>query len=469
MKKFVSLIAISFFSFQVIGQTINLETYATGFSSPIDILNADDERLFIVEKSGSVKIIDGQGNTMPQPFIDVDQFVINASSQSERGLLGMAFHPNYAENGFFYLNYIDNNGNTRIDRFGTTNDANVANLESRELIISIDQPASNHNGGCIKFGPDGYLYIGMGDGGSGNDPWNNSQNNNTRLGKMLRIDVDNGLPYTIPADNPFINDTDFLDEIWAIGLRNPWKFSFDSETGDLWIADVGQDEKEEIDFQSATSTGGENYGWRCYEGTYFTDNDPQADCPEDVIEPVFEMQHQGGTGVCSVTGGFVYRGSQYPDLFGKYVFADFCSGEFFVVTKDGDSFSGEIVAQFNNDVAAFGVDQDKELYMASLSNGVIYRVKGETVGTNSIIPSINNISIEPNPSNGISTLSIHTDESIDIDLSLNSFLGRSIFTESHTINGQYRKTIDLSNLPAGTYILNVNAKTGLITKKIIKI
>ena len=267
-KRFLVFVFAFFFAGLLAAQTkIALNVYAGGFTRPVDIVNAGDSRLFIVEQRGIIKIIDGNGQVLSTPFLDIDARV--GSQGNEQGLLGLAFHPDYANNGFFYVNYTNNSGDTRIARFKVSADnPNVADPNSEKLLLPVDQPYSNHNAGDLTFGPDGYLYFGLGDGGSGGDPQNNGQTATAYLGKMLRIDVDNGDPYAIPPTNPF-KDTDFyLDEIWATGLRNPWRFSFDRLTGDLWIGDVGQDAWEEIDFQPASSTGGENYGWRCYEGNH---------------------------------------------------------------------------------------------------------------------------------------------------------------------------------------------------------
>lgn len=349
----------------------------------MDIVHSGDERLFIVERSGVIKIIPDitTGDALATPFLDINSIVHNANFQSEQGLLGLAFHPDYANNGYFFVNYTDNSDATVVARYTRdANDPNIADPNSAEIIITFDQPASNHNGGCLRFGPDGYLYIGTGDGGSGNDPWNNSQDTQTFLGKMLRLDIDNGLPYTVPSTNPFINDASVLDEIWAIGLRNPWKFSFDKETGDLWIADVGQNAWEEIDFQPANSAGGENYGWRCYEGNHLNTNVNTSDCPpqSDLVDPIYEIPHQGFNGPCSITGGYVYRGTENPDLIGKYIVADFCSGEFFIVEPDGNGgWVGQEVNDFNFDISTFGEDVNGELYAARLSNGNIYKIKSD--------------------------------------------------------------------------------------------
>ena len=354
---------------------IDLEVFATGFSGALDIAHAGDDRLFIVEQDGRIKIIDENGDVLSTPFLNI-QAQVN-SNGNEQGLLGMAFHPDYVNNGYFFVHYNKSNGDTRISRFSVSADnPNLANPDSELVILEADQPYSNHNGGCIKFGPDGYLYIGLGDGGSGGDPQGNGQNRQTFLGKMLRIDIDNGDPYSIPADNPFADEDFTLDEIWAIGLRNPWRFSFDRLTGDLWIGDVGQNEWEEIDFQAAESTGGENYGWRCYEGLVPYDNDPN-ECPDlsELTPPVVVYSNSFNSG-CSVTGGFVYRGTAFPTFYGYYFYADYCSGKIWALIKDNndDWVNTEIYNGANFQFSSFGEDVNGELYITGLDNARIYRM-----------------------------------------------------------------------------------------------
>lgn len=369
MKKLLAcLLILCSFVLALQSQSFNLETYATGFNGPVDITNADDDRLFVVEQGGRIKIIDGNGTTLSTPFLNVASL---SSSGGERGLLGLAFHPDFAENGYFFVNYTDNSGDTRVVRYSVSpDDPNVADPGSAVNIITINQTQSNHNGGCIKFGPDGYLYIGMGDGGGAGDVPNNAQNPNLLLGKMLRIDIDNGLPYTIPADNPFVEDASVRDEIWAIGLRNPWRFSFDRVLGNLWIGDVGQNAFEEIDFQPADSPGGENYGWRCYEADAPYNLNNCGDSSEYTF-PVYTIVQTSG-GPCSITGGFVYRGADYPGLVGKYICADFCSGDFFFVEPDGSGgFTGIELGEFPYSISAFGEDAEGELYCLNYGGQVL--------------------------------------------------------------------------------------------------
>ena len=362
-------------------QTIDIQSFATGLDMPVNIKNAGDDRLFVVEQRGYIRIINANGSVNTTPFLDIDNLVIDISGGGdERGLLGLAFHPNYNTNGYFYVNYIDNNGDTVISRFEvSTTDTNIANPNSELILLSITQPYSNHNGGDMAFGPDGYLFIASGDGGAGGDPENRAQNLSSLLGKMLRIDVDNtanGNNYAIPANNPFYNDGDAntLDEIWAYGLRNPWKFSFDSQTGDIWIADVGQGEYEEINMSPST-TAGLNYGWRCYEGNNTFNN---TGCPDanTLTFPVGEYSHSNsGNFKCSITGGYRYRGSAYPNFSGLYFFADYCSDEIGFLQNNGSSWSMSFSNPFNgNRWVAFGEDINGELYISGLNSGTIYRI-----------------------------------------------------------------------------------------------
>jgi len=450
-------------------QITDLAQVATGFNRPLDITHAGDDRLFVVERGGKIRIMELNGTILPEPYLDIDPIVFDASNQDERGLLGMAFHPDYQSNGYFYVNYIDNDGNTNIVRYEVDgNNPNLANPNSAETILIIEQPVWNHNGGCLKFGLDGYLYIGMGDGGAGNDPSNYAQNRLSLLGKMLRIDVDNGLPYTIPADNPFAMDDFTLDEIWAIGLRNPWRFSFDRETGDLWIGDVGQSAIEEIDFQPATSTGGENYGWRCYEGTEFTFNSAMNECQKNYTEPVYEIQHSGFTGPCSVTGGYVYRGTQYSELMGKYICADYCTGDFYVVESDGQGgWSGSEVASFPYDISTFGEDVNGELYVAAFSSGRILRIVGENIVNTTEIPLLESFEIHPNPTNGSARIELTTKTSLEIEIQLVDMQGRLVLSRVVEVNGTHREELNFADLSTGTYIVNLVSGKRLLSKQLV--
>ena len=289
-------------SFSTKAQTPNIELtpVATGLDAPIYVTHCGDERLFIIEQDGVIRVKQpGTGTTAYTTFLDISGPV--NSSGSEQGLLGLAFHPDYKNNGYFFVNYTAGSGAgySVLARYSVDPlDSNVALPASGVILDTIDQPYSNHNGGCIQFGHDGYLYMGMGDGGSGNDPDNLAQNLGSKLGKMLRYDVNNPDPpyYFVPSTNPFVGTAGVKPEIWAYGLRNPWRFSFDRLTGDMWIGDVGQNAREEIDFQPANSSGGENYGWRCYEGLIETPGISQSGCPAttEVVFPVIDYPHAGG-------------------------------------------------------------------------------------------------------------------------------------------------------------------------------
>lgn len=355
--------------------SINLVQFSTGFTSPVDMAHCGDSRLFVVQKAGRIIIVDSTGTRRTTPFLNITSLV--SQTGNERGLLGLAFHPNYKQNGYFYVNYTrSSDGATRVSRFSVNpNDSNLALANSEVNLLTITQPFSNHNGGNLEFGQDGYLYIGMGDGGSANDPQNNSQNNSSLLGKMLRIDVNSGSPYGIPADNPNANSTTLPKEIWSKGLRNPWRFSFDKHTGDLWIADVGQNAWEEIDFEAADAQGGRDYGWRCFEGNVTTPGISQAGCPSfaSTTAPVYVMDHNQGN--CSVTGGYVYRGAQMNNTFGYYLCTDYCSGRFWWIKKNGNTFNNGLVNTFlTNQYVALGEDMYGELYVVGNANGIIYRI-----------------------------------------------------------------------------------------------
>ena len=339
-------------------------------TQPVAITHAGDSRLFIVLQAGQIMVYDGT-TVLPTPFLDIRTLVL---AGGERGLLGLAFHPRYAENGFFYVNYTDRpGGDTVIARYRVSAaDPNRADPASASVLLLIDQPFANHNGGQLQFGPDGYLYIGMGDGGSGGDPDNRAQNLGDPLGKMLRIDVDGGTPYAVPQSNPFRGQTSVRPEIWAYGLRNPWRFSFDRATGDLWIADVGQGSWEEVHFQPATSIGGENYGWRRMEGTHCFN--PTTNCNNGtLVLPVIEYGHTSGA--CSVTGGYVYRGAQYPRLHGMYIYADYCNGMIWGATR---SSTGAVTSQLLFDasffISTFGEDVNGELYVGDHGGGRVLRL-----------------------------------------------------------------------------------------------
>jgi uncharacterized repeat protein (TIGR01451 family) len=367
---------------------LSLSVFASGLNKPLAVANAGlgDDRLFVVEREGTIRIVQPDGTVWPIPFLDI-RGRVDASS-GEEGLLGLAFHPDYAHTGALYVNYTHTSGGvrrTRISRFAVTADPNLADPNSEEILFAVDQPFDNHNAGDIHFGPDGYLYVPLGDGGGGGDTSNNAQNLGLLLGKISRIDVDMGpgsAPdcqglgsghYTIPASNPFVDGPGgTCDEIWALGLRNPWRSSFDRLTGDLYIGDVGQASWEEIDFQPAGSAGGQDYGWRCYEGDHPYNT---AGCapPASYVFPIFEYSHADG---CAVIGGYVYRGTEYPAMYGRYLLADYCSGNSWDLQRSGDTWQAAkhaSLAPFGT--VTMGEDARGELYVANISTGVLYQLQ----------------------------------------------------------------------------------------------
>lgn len=365
-------------------QQLSLVNFSSGFLAPCEITHAGDDRLFVVQQTGKVYIVNQAGVRNSTPFLDIDPRV--GSNGNEMGLLGLAFHPNYKQNGQFFVNYTDNQGNTVVSRFLVSSDPDLADPNSEIVLLNVNQPYSNHNGGCMKFGPDGYLYIGLGDGGSGGDPGNRAQNPMELLGKMLRIDVGDGSQYAIPPTNPYVGSTTTREEIWAIGMRNPWKFSFDRVLGDLWIGDVGQNVVEEIDFWPANATTFPNFGWRCYEASQpFNTNGCQPANSYDM--PIYEFAHSQGN--CSVTGGYVYRGARYGNWWGQYFHTDYCGG--FMWWTEPDGFGGWNTTRTTNalstyNLAAFGEDVYGELYLVGNSNGIIYRLQDTTCTPHAYIP-----------------------------------------------------------------------------------
>jgi glucose/arabinose dehydrogenase len=352
------------------GSQYQLVEVLTDVRRPIFLTHAGDGsgRLFIAGQDGDIWVVNEEG--VGQTFLNVTSLI--SRDASERGLLGLAFHPDYEQNGQFFINYTDTFGNTVIARYTVSaDDPNVADPDSAQEILFIDQPYANHNGGGIAFGPDGYLYIGMGDGGSAGDPQGNGQDGQALLGKMLRIDVngqneDNA--YAIPADNPYINNSALAPEVWALGLRNPWRFSFDRETGDLYIADVGQNIYEEVNFQPADSTGGENYGWNIMEATHSYSG---VLIPDGLVLPFAEYSHSEG---CSITGGYVYRGATMPDLQGIYFFSDYCFGTIWASFRDstGD-WNTNVFMDAHVTVSSFGEDEAGELYVLD-HTGTVYQL-----------------------------------------------------------------------------------------------
>lgn len=336
-----------------------------GLQSPVDIQNAGDARLFIVEQRGVIRLLDETG-LRDEPFLDIPDRVFDAGN--EQGLLGLAFHPDFAANGAFYVNYTRGTGDTVIARFLAGADSNRVDPASERVLLGIDQPYPNHNGGGMVFGPDGYLYIGTGDGGAQGDPEGRAQNPDSLLGKMLRLDVDGGDPYAVPSDNPFASGGG-RPEIWAVGLRNPWRFAFDSQTGDLFIADVGQNQWEEVDFLPAGSPGGANFGWDLREGLASYEGDPSP----AFTDPVAVYSHDEGG--CSVTGGEVVRDPALPEWQGIYFYGDFCSGLIWGLFRDpGGVWQNRVLFDTGFQITSFGSGSDGGVYVLDRSGGV-YRLR----------------------------------------------------------------------------------------------
>jgi len=353
------------------GVRLGLEPFAQGFASPLLVTNAGDGtgRLFVVEQGGRIRIL-RRGRVLDPPFLDVSSLVI---AGGEQGLLGLAFHPESEANGRFFVDYTDVDGDTVVAEYHVSSDPDRADPDSARVLLRVDQPFSNHNGGNIVFGPDGYMYIGMGDGGSAADPFGNGQRLDTLLGKLLRIDVDGERPYGIPPDNPFRGREGARPEIWATGLRNPWRFSFDSQGGALWIGDVGQNALEEVD-RARADRGGLNYGWNVMEGDRCFQ--PPTDCDRGgLVQPVAVYPTNTG---CAVIGGHVYRGTEFPALQGGYLYADICNGLIWGLDAAGRS-PQEPARLLDTDhaISSFGQDEDGELYVTDLVSGEVLQVTAE--------------------------------------------------------------------------------------------
>lgn len=430
-------------------QTITLQSFATGFDNPVEITNAGDSRLFVVQKGGLIRILNANGTINTTPFINLSSII---TTNGERGLLGLAFHPNYGTNGYFFVNYTNLSGNTVIARYSVDGgNPNIANTTGT-ILMTIVQPYSNHNGGSIKFGSDGYLYIGMGDGGSGGDPDNRAQNINDNLGKMLRIDVNSNVApyYTIPATNPFVGVAG-NDEIWAIGLRNPWKFSFNRLNGDLWIADVGQGAVEEINkIVNPLPNTGINFGWRCYEGSS-TYNISGCVPAGTMTFPFAEYARSGGA--CSVTGGYFYTGSTYPNFQNNYFFTDYCDDKIRMVNSAGvitttTSFSG-------NNFVTFGEDMNGELYIAGISSGTIYKIIDSSLSSSDF--ENNSFSLYPNPAKESFTIKSST-SNLATKIDVIDLTGKLLFTKE--LSSIPENTIAATALSKGIYLISVETTNG---------
>ncbi len=436
-------------------QNITLESFATGFSNPVDLRNSGDERLFVVEQDGLIKILNANGTTNVIPFLDISHMV---SGGFEQGLLGLAFHPDYANNGYFYVNYTDNSGgDTHVSRFSVSSgDPDIADAGSEFTIISYVQPTATHNGGCLHFGPnDGYLYISSGDGGAGGDPQNRAQNTELLYGKMLRIDVNNpagGNNYGIPLDNPFEGHPTNAQEIWAYGLRNPWKFSFDPVNGDIWIADVGRNTTEEIN-KAGGLEAGLNYGWRCYEGS-LPHNKTGCSDPSELTFPVAEYPHPTGF---AVTGGYVYRGSVYSDIAGYYFCADFGNGLILTVDPGGNLNN---LGTFGANWSSFGQDMNGELYIVDHS-GEIMKIKGESLSVDTF--DTLTAHIFPNPADG--KVTVQLDQGNIDNISLMDLNGSILYSEENIPSSTMEIPTEI--LSQGMYLLKITSENGTTVKKLV--
>ncbi|MEO8577076.1 MAG: PQQ-dependent sugar dehydrogenase [Gemmatimonadales bacterium] len=351
--------------------SVTLQQVGGRFRNPVHLISpAGDPRLFVVEQAGRIIVVKN-GTALEQPFLDISSRV---KSGGEQGLLSMAFHPDYRSNGQFFVDFTDKKGDTHVERFTVSSNPDVADESSAKIVLTVDQPYSNHNGGHIVFGPDGNLYVGMGDGGSGGDPHNNGQNPRALLGKLLRINVSRAEPYTIPMGNPYADGSQGRQEVWAIGLRNPWRFAFDRPTGLLYIADVGQNQYEEVHVEPA-SKAGLNYGWKLMEGDQCYG---RGDCsPQGLQIPQLVYSHSSG---CSITGGSVYRGRRIPSIVGHYFYSDYCSGWLRSFRYDNGNAVDRREWKMDNDVGhvvSFGEDANGELYIVG-ENGLIWRIAGAT-------------------------------------------------------------------------------------------
>lgn len=455
---------------------LKLQDFSDGYIAPLDIENCGDSRLFIVEKAGKIWICDSDGNKSSSPFLNITSRV--KSTGSEQGLLGLAFDPAYSANGYFYVNYINLQGNTRISRFHVSASPNIANANSELILLTQVQPFSNHKGGQLKFGPDGYLYIALGDGGDAADPFNNGQNPKTFLGKLLRIDIrhgSNGKQYSIPPTNPYVEMAGWKPEIWASGLRNPFRFSFDALNDNLWISDVGQDNWEEINFQEASSTGGENYGWGCWEGSHFFKDNCNPNSAHAVF-PIAEYEHIVSPGCGgSITGGYVYRGTEFPKMWGKYFYTDYCTGIIRAVYRDHNVWVNRYVTTGEPlEYSSFGEDMNGEIYLADVAQGDIYHLVDSSAlpikpNGNRIFmqtQSSDHVLLFPNPNAGQFTVQLIADQKDIYNMKVVNELGQEVWSEKKSIEmGNNEFIISSDKFKTGIYILQIFTSEAIMSKK----
>jgi glucose/arabinose dehydrogenase len=453
MKK-ITLILFFLVSHINFAQTFGVIPYASGFSHITEIANAGDSRLFVVQQTGEIKIVNplaGLGVVNATDFLTLPANLINYGG--ENGLLGLAFHPNYASNGYFYVNYTrPNDGASVIERYTTsTSNPDVALADSGVILMAITQAGGVHNGGTMKFGPDGYLYISVGDAATYVDPKSLAQDLNSNRGKILRIDVDPATYYGIPPNNPFATVAG-NDEIWALGFRNPWKFSFNRQNGDLWIADVGQNTQEEVNkVASPLPDMGLNFGWRCYEGNFSYNI---ADCGDfsSYVAPLLTYASQD-IGGCAVTGGYYYTGSQYPNFNGNYIFGDFCASKIMSLTDDGTLTVSPTIPGLSY-LTTFGEDVNGELYVAA-QGGIVYRIVDATLGINSFAE--NGLSLYPNPAKSEVSIT-NTSNKILSQFRLYDLSGKLLLEQK--MSDLATTTINTGALQSGLYVATVEDVSG---------
>lgn len=443
------------------------------FEQAVDIQSSNDgtNRLFIVTQRGKIFVIENNPNTSTANlFLDISEKVLYGG---EQGLLGLAFHPDFKNNGYFFVDYTTNNPRrTIISRFKVNkNNPNEADKNSELILLEINQPYSNHNGGQIAFGPDGYLYISLGDGGSAGDPQNNAQNLRSHLGKILRIDVNNlsnNKNYSIPDDNPFKGNTNGLkEEIYAWGLRNVWRFCFDKLTGKLWAADVGQNLWEEIDIIEK----GKNYGWRIMEGLHCYN--PETNCDTtNLTMPIWEYGHNQDGGY-SITGGYVYRGNKVSELYGKYIYADFVSGNIWALEYKNNVATNKLLFKTNYNISTFGVDENNELYFADYTGGRIYKFVSTTTKLNrsEYIEGYQLNQNYPNPFNFSTIISFILNKMSFITLKVYDILGKevAVLTNGYKNPGSYNITFEGNNINSGIYFYSLYTPSGILTRKMIMV
>ncbi|WP_294203688.1 PQQ-dependent sugar dehydrogenase [uncultured Chryseobacterium sp.] len=442
MKKLLFCAGI-FSSFMFNAQSITLEEFATGFTAPVEMVNANDARMLVVQQNGIIKILQANGTVNSTNFLNISSKITYGG---ERGLLGLAFHPQYPTNGYFFVYYNDTSGNITVARYTrSSTNPDVADPSTEKIILNVPKPFDNHNGGSIHFAPDGYLWVVTGDGGSGGDPNNNAQNKNSLLGKLLRLDINATGAYNIPPGNPFVG-IDGADEVWAYGLRNAWKFNFDTVSGNVMIADVGQGQIEEINRMPLTQPG-INYGWRCYEGNSAY-NTTGCAAQSTMTFPVAAYDHSGGK--CSITGGYVYRGTQYPALQGRYFFADYCSTQIGSLNPD-DSITWSAASTGNN-FSTFGVNNQNELFVAAVNSGKIFRVTTSAVLGTQENDLSTSIKVYPNPAS--KTVFIEGVKDKNATVEIYNFEGRKVLDQGKIDSDN---SINISGIPAGAYFININS------------